>query len=229
MTKRWALLGALMLFSHVVFAGDVANFINLGFSPDAKYFLFGEYGVNDNSNPYADIFGVNVSRNTFVPDGVESKTYSSEAGVGQDGMGALFTLFADYVPISKRYKIDHMLSGRDLYLLVNGEQPKPRLDFRDFVSNDQYIVTLNQFTYGSGQSVSSSFSIDLTIHSSKGTNLHYTVGLPNYHRPGVENYRIRKIILAPDKRSLVFIIEKHVRDKSGINVRFMVETVRTDL
>ena len=229
MTKRWVLLGALMLCARVVFAGDVANFINLGFSPDAQYFLFGEYGVNDNTKPYADIFGVNVAKNTFVPNGVSSKTYSTEAGVGQDGMGALLTLFSSYVPESKKYHIDHMLQGRDLYLLVNGDKPKPRLDFRDFVTDTQYIVVLNQFTYGKGADLSSSFSIDLTIHASSGQNLHYTVGLPNYRRAGVENYRIRKIILGPDKKSLVFVIEKHVRDKSGINVRYMVETVKTDL
>jgi predicted secreted protein len=43
----------------------------------------------------------------------------------------------------------------------------------------------------------------------------------------VENYRIREIILAPDNRSLVFVIEKHEVDRSGFNVRYMVETVRT--
>jgi len=229
MTKRWALIGALLLCARGLFAGDVANFLNLGFSPDAKYFLFGEYGVNGSSNPYADLFGVDVSSNRFVPNGVRSKTYPVHAHPGQDGLGALFTLYSDYLPVSRRHHIDHLMTGRDLYLRVDGSRPPSRLEFRDFLKNTRYTVALDQHSYGSGKSVSSSFSIALTVQDSKGKSFHYTVGLPSYRRSGVESYRIKKIILAPDNRSLVFVIEKHELDKDGVNVRYMVETVRTGL
>lgn len=229
MTKRWALMGALLFCARVVFGGDVATFVNLGFSPDAKYFLFGEYGVNGNQHPYADLFGVNVPENEFVPNGVRSKVYDDKANASQDGLGAFLTLFSDYVPLSQRYHINHLLPGRAIYLLVDGSPPPARIEFRDFLRKNEYIVSLNQFKYGSGANVSASFAIELTIHDSKGNNLHYTVGLPNFRRPGVESYRIRKIILAPDNRSLVFVVAKRERDKNGVNVRYMVETVRTGL
>jgi len=40
--KRWIAIVALMLaFVSAAFAGDVATLVNLGFSPDSAYFMFG--------------------------------------------------------------------------------------------------------------------------------------------------------------------------------------------
>ncbi|HUX21413.1 MAG TPA: DUF2259 domain-containing protein [Spirochaetia bacterium] len=229
MTKRLALIAALLFCARFVFAGDVATFVNLGFSPDAHYYLFAEYGVTGSSKPYASIYGVNVAENSFLPDGVRERSYDAILQPGQDGFGAFLTLFSSYVPISAKYHIDHLLIGRELYLLVDGAQPQGQLTFRDFVGDSDYTVLLNQTSYGSGKSVSSSYYIDLTIKTKSGRTLHYVVGHPDLKRNGVENYRIRRILMGPDNKSLVFVIEKHELDASGYNVRFMVETVHTDL
>lgn len=229
MTKRWALMGALLLCARGLFAGDVANFINLGFSPDSKYFFFGEYGVNDHSNPYAALFGVDVPTNTFVSNGVHRKTFDTSATVGQDGLGAFLTLFGDSLPLSRRYHINNVLVGRELYLYVDGTESRAHIEFRDFRKNNRYDITLRQTKYGSGATVSSSFYINLTIHDSQGNVLQYTVGLPNYRRQGVESYRITKVILGPDNRSLVFVVQKRERDQDGVDIRYMVETVKTGL
>ena len=54
-----------------VFAGDVAEYTDLGFSPDGKYFVFAQYGVTDKDfEPYAEIYTVDVAKNDFLKNGI---------------------------------------------------------------------------------------------------------------------------------------------------------------
>ncbi|MGD9868426.1 MAG: DUF2259 domain-containing protein [Hyphomicrobiales bacterium] len=49
------------------FAGDFAERVILGFSPDGKYFAFEQYGVQDGSGfPYADIFVIDTATDSWV-------------------------------------------------------------------------------------------------------------------------------------------------------------------
>ena len=68
MAKRLALVCAMFLLTaFVAFAGDVAQFVNLGFSADAKYFLFGQYGITEkDSLPWADTFIVDVAKRNVL-------------------------------------------------------------------------------------------------------------------------------------------------------------------
>ena len=224
MVKRSALAAVLFFCAGLLFAGDVANFVNLGFSPDSRYFMFGQYGVTEGMIAYAGLYAVDVAHDRFVTDGERRGRYLGSLEPGEDGRGEFYNLIADNAALAKRLRINHLLTGRVLYLLLDGQQPKPKLQFRDFQTGNDYTVTLDQFQYSNRQ-VSSSFSIDVTIHTAKGKNLHFTVGLPNFKRIGVENYRIREIIVGPDNRSLVFVIEKQEKDKDGVNVRYMVDTL----
>ncbi len=227
MTKRSALVAVLLFCAGLLFAGDVANFVNLGFSPDSKYFMFAQYGVTQNMVAYAGLYAVDVAHDRFVPDGERSGRYRGALAPGEDGRGELYNLLASSGALTRRCEINHLLIGRVLYLLLDGQQPKAKLEFRDFQTGNDYSVTLNQFEY-TDSGVSSSFSIELKIHTAKGKNLHFTIGLPGYRRPGVENYRIRQIIAGPNNRSLVFVIQKQEKDKDGVNVRYMVDTLLLD-
>jgi predicted secreted protein len=222
--KAWLL--ALVLFSGVLYAGDVASFANLGFSADGRYFMFAQYGIQEESSfPYVDLFVVDVTANEFVDGGVIKKTYSKAAEPGFIGEGALYTIIGDSAALKGKYGVDHLETGRILYLLVDGEEPKEDLDFRDFVSGIRYKVNLQQNVYGSNENVRSSFYIDLTVIAKNGTAKYYRVGLPNYQRRGIKSYRIKQVLLSPDGKSLVFLIEREEVDKSGSNIRYMVETV----
>ena len=100
MQKRVILIGVLILSVLVpLAAGDVANFVNLGFSEDSSVCMFGQYGVIDGEErPYAEIYTVNVHKNAFVPNGVTKKVFTDEVQPGQDGAGALFNLLHQVVP-----------------------------------------------------------------------------------------------------------------------------------
>ena len=71
MSKRLALVWVLFLLAALAAsAGDVAQFVNLGFSKDARYFMFGQFGIAEkDSTPWADTFIVDVPANAFAAKG----------------------------------------------------------------------------------------------------------------------------------------------------------------
>ena len=208
-------------------AGDMANFINLGFSENSRYYMFAQYGINtENFYPYADIFYVDVYNNKFVSNGVKSIEPEKAVEMGQTGFGAFLNLYASLGSKTRELKIDHLMTGRLIYLLIDGEKPKEELEFRDFVRGNKYKVNLIQKSYGSGKDISAAFHLNVFITDKNGNTNSHIVGLPDYKRKGVIQYRIKQIMFSPDESGLVLVIEKEFYSEDGINVRYMVETVK---
>ncbi len=221
------------LLSIPVWAGDLATYINLGFSEDSRYFMFGQYGIGgEDSLPYAEVYTVDVHANTFAPQGVRKEDYSTPPQAGQNGLGALLNLLRGIGESSSDIidscGIDHLVSGRMVYLLINGHTPKSEIEFRDFGSGNNYKVQLNQSRFGTGYDVSAAFHINLTVTDNQGRISAHTIGLPGYKRAGVKTYRIKQVVFSPDESSLVFIVEKEMETDAGVNIRYMAETVYLD-
>ena len=217
----------LALSASPLLAGDAAAFQNLGCAPDGRYFMFAQFGVRESGSlPYAQIFTVDVPRNRFVPGGTRKTTAKTAVEPGIDGRGALFNLLAEVLPLKRKYGIDHALTGRLLYILLDGAQPLAELEFRDFQAEKKYKVVLNQSSAGSGTGAKSSFHLVITVEDSSGGIRSYTAGDPDYWRDGVRGYRIRQILLAPDGRSLVIAVERAEEDPAGASIRYMVETLK---
>jgi len=210
-----------------LYAGDVANFVNLGFSEDSEMFVFGQYGIEGDS-PYAEIYTVDVERNTFAEDGILKEEFDDEVTPGQDGRGGLFNLLHRYTPLKEKFGINHLATGRIVYLLIDGKEPKKRLEFRDFYKGDKYVLTLVQDTYGEGEDMRASFHINLSVTNKAGNTRTYTLGLPNYKREGVKNYRINRVLFSPDEKGLVCVVEKHMWASEGSRIRYMVETLQVN-
>ena len=211
----------------VLWAGDSARFVNLGFSEDSRYFMFGQYGIlNGSSIPYADCYIVDVQRNDFVPHGRFSERFNTRQEAGHDGLGGILKLVEKNYTKLKTYRINHLLTGRMVYVLIDGEIPISSLEFRDFNSSSLYSVRLNQEQRGSGTSVSSCFWIEVDVNYASGKTNSYRIGRPTYYRKGVKEYRIKYLLLAPDGKSLIFVIEKSIIDAKGESIRYMVETKR---
>lgn len=220
--KKPLLLALVLCAALPLAAGDFAKFVNLGFSANSRYFMFGQYGIDDQTAyPYAEIYVVDVPANDFVPGTSDRVEIPIPASVTQEGQGALYTLLPDLVPTRDRLGIEHVRTGTYLYVLVNGVEPKPELDFRDFVAGRRFKVKLMQTVEDNG----AKFHIAMTVSTASGSK-DYVVGLPNYVRPGVRSYKIRQILLTPDGNSLIFVIEKEIEVDDGTDIRFMVETVR---
>lgn len=225
--KKIALIIILLSNSLCLFAGDVATYINLGFSKDANVFMFGQYGISeDTMKTYADIYAVDVKKNVFVKNGIMEKVFPDKIFTGQDGIGGLLMLLHDSTDLIDRYKINHVATGRVVYILIDGDTPKERLEFRDFNKGNRYVLTLVQEKFGSKDTLSSSFHINVAITDKKDNTETFTVGLPNYKRKGVAGYRVKQVVFNPDETALVIVVEKDLFSvKAGKSIRYMVETL----
>ena len=211
-----------------LWAGDSARFLNLGFSDDSRYFMFGQYGIyNGTSIPYADCYIVDVQKNDFVPQGRWSERFAdAQQEAGNDGLGAVLRIVEKNYAKLRSYRINHLLTGRIVYVLIDGQIPISSLEFRDFNSSSLYAVRLSQDSRGSGTGVSASFWIEVDVKYASGKTETHKIGRPGYYRKGVKDYRIKYLLLAPDGKSLIFVMEKTVVDASGESIRYMVETRR---
>jgi len=224
MAKRLAPIGVLILLvTFAASAGDVARFMNLGFSPDSRYFMFGQFGIQEKtSTPWAETYIVDVKANTFVAHGAHKVSSSQQVDPGSDGIGALFDAVADSRAQKLQYRIQHMVTGRLLYILVDGATAPDTVDFRDFQTGRNYEITTSQ-TPPSGEA-GAAFGLAITVTDKDGVVHTYKAGDPALRRPGVKAYHVKEIILAPDNASLVFLIQKEQHDTRGDNVRYMIET-----
>jgi predicted secreted protein len=221
--RRWFTLIALVtLVAGAASGGDIAMFENLGFSESGDVFVFGQYGVaGDRSQPFAEIYAVHVAGNRFLSDGVFELRSDAPLALGQDGRGALYRLLGRSRPVLDRERVDHLATGRPVYILVDGEEPRSRLTFRDFDADVRYDVRLDQEARGSGESVSAAFSVSVTITRADDSVRTLSIGKPSYYRDGVASYRITQVLVGPDEESIVIVVEKRAPDGS---IRYMVET-----
>jgi predicted secreted protein len=228
MAKRHALVWALFLLAaFAASAGDVAQYINLGFSADSRYFMFGQYGISqDSSAPWADSFIVDVQANAYARKGARQFVATRPVDPGAGGLGALFNILADGIAETRQYRIDHLNTGRLVYILIDGVQPPDTIEFRDFQLGRSYKVALTQSSSTRGTDVNSSYGIAVTITEKDGKARALNAGDPTFRRYGVKAYRLKQIVLAPDGSSLVFVVQKELQDAKGINVRYMVETLK---
>jgi predicted secreted protein len=225
---------ALFLVIHSLFflhAGDVANFVDLGFSTDGKVYMFAQYGVQSGTlRPWAELFAVDVARNEFITGGRQSYIHDNAVVSGQDGTGALYLLISGNTFPVKSYEINFLTHGRLLYVSPDDGVPLSSgaaIEFRDFVNGTSYKATLVSQIAGSGPNLKSSFYIDFERTSKNGSRKRYVAGSPQVQRPLTAEYRICKIIFDPRKESIVFVIEQKIQNEagSGCNIRYMVETL----
>lgn len=226
MPKRLAVLFILLALSALAFAGDVAAFVNLGFSEDGRYFMFAQYGIDSSGRSFAEIYTVDNQRNDYAPKGQLKSVSNAPLDLGQDGSGLFYTLLYENSGAVRRFGLDHLRQGRLLYVLLNGEEAKPAINFRDFKTDRDYSVSLCQQVQEGERGPRSSFSLDVDISLPDGSTLSFSGGSPEIKRQGVMGYLIRRVILSPDARYLILVVEKKQRDKEGLSSRYMVESIK---
>lgn len=212
-----------------LWAGDSASFVDFGFSPDGRIYMFAQYGVQSGTlRPWADLFVVDVPRNNYVNGGRISYTHDSPVLAGQDGSGALYRIIARNAALADQYGVSFLRQGQPLYIALDNDPPPSgeTIEFRDFESGNFYRAVLVPFVEGSGESLKSSFYINLEKISSGGTRKTYTVGTPQLKRPLIASYRIKKVMIAPRDGSIVFVIEMKKQAADSYDIRYMIEAAR---
>ena len=228
--------GVLVIFAALCVSahgGDVANFVELGFSPDGKIFAFGQYGTDEKTlSSYGDLFFVDVAKNDFIPGANVSSPPGATPGVES---AVVFSRLKEKAALSmKRLAVDGeeceppARLGRAIYAESAAAPPQNdglSMSFRDFHTGRSYDIALRQKRSGSKENVSSSFYISAKITSADGKEETFTVGNPGYARSGVLGYRISRIITDDENRALVFVVEKEMYFPGGNSIRYMVETL----
>ena len=221
---------ALFIGISCLWAGDTATFVDLGFSPDGKIYMFAQYGLQSETlRPWADLFIVDVPKNNFVSGGRLSYVHDQPVVSGQDGSGALYRLIAQNSSMAEKYRINYCFQGQPLFVAVNGGAGPEALIpivFKDFESGANYRASLVSYVEGSGANLKSSFFINMERTGRDGSKKTYTVGNPQIRRPLIASYRIKKVMIAPHDGSMIFLIEMRKQEGNSFNIRYMVEALR---
>ena len=225
------MLGIFAAFAS--FAGDSAVLVDNGFSADGNYYIFGQYGKIDKKfQGWAEIYTVDVLKNDYVDNEVY-RVKPSAVTFDKTGKEVYESLAGKNYLSIKKYNCAQ--NAPDQILYIREEEKKAgtdEIEFKDFissVSDDQayYKVVLVPTVSGEGINVKSSFYINLEKLDSKGAVLaSQKIGNPGITRKGVKNYKIERIVCDKTGKKLVFIVEKTMEDKTGINIRYMIETAR---
>jgi predicted secreted protein len=218
-----------MISISSLWAGDSAVFVDLGFSPDGRTYMFGQYGVLSPSlKPWAEIYVVNMETNNFVPNGKVTRTQDTAIKAGQDGSGVFYQLLNSNSALASRYNVNFQNQGQPLYI-SRDENPPERgetIEFRDFISGKNYIARIIPTITGSGQNTRSSFYIDLEIRSSNGMTSKISIGNPQIVRQKIASYNIKKVFIDSTGNSIVFVIEMRCIAENGFDTRYMVEVLK---
>jgi predicted secreted protein len=227
--KKLTLISVLAFCVSALQAGDTASFVDLGFSPDGRIYMFAQYGIQSKTlKPWADLFVVDVPKNNFVPGGRVSYVHDKAVLAGQDGSGALYRIIAGNASLAERQGVSFLNQGQPLYVALdnNSATPGETIEFRDFESGRSYKAVLVPYVEGEGEQLKSSFYISLEGTDRNGAKKTYTVGSPAIKRPLIVSYHIRKVMIAPRDGSIVFVIETKKQTGGGYDIRYMVEAAR---
>ena len=216
-----------------VSAGDVATFVDKGFSPDGKYYIFGQYGRTDKKyQGWAEIYQVDIEKNDYVDAGI-FKTKPSAVTSDKSGSEVYESLEAKSYYYLKNIKTSVADADHVLYICDDvNKQGTDVIKFADYNGSSldnplTYNIELVPTVTGKGKNVKSSFYINLEKKDANGNVvLSEKVGSPSIVRKGISGYKIEKIMCDPSEKNMIFVIEKIQEDDAGISIRYMVEAVK---
>ncbi len=232
--KKNIVCGLLVLLGFsCVWAGDVATFVDKGFSEDGKYYVFGQYGKTDKKfQGWAELYQVDIAANDYTDNGV-FRTKPSAVTADKNGREVFEALEGKSFYYFKDLKCETANMDHVLYILDDvyktGTDEIVFTDFRssDLDNADVYHIRLYPTVNGSGKNARSSFYIMLEKKDANGNIiLSRKIGSPDITRKGVTNYKIERIFCDKSETNLIFVIEKMMEDDTGTSIRYMVEAAK---
>lgn len=210
-----------LIFSITLFAGDAATFINLGFSPDGKFFAFGQYGYQDGSGfPYAEVYIIDVVKNSYINGGVfkvlSDDPYNKNGVNYTSDVHTLLAAVEDASPLLKKYHINVKNQGTTKNVTHRNSQTigSERNTVRATLIERKEPKNYDPFEGGKTY-----FHIELLTQ--KNT---FILGNKNRHRKGIFSYHLQSICMSQNKKAVVCIIGKKSLGFEGPDTRYMVET-----
>ncbi len=216
-------------------AGDVATFVDKGFSEDGKYYVFGQYGRTDKKyQGWAEIYQVDIAKNDWVDGGV-FKIKPTAVTADKAGVEVYEALEGKNYYYLRDLKCSVANADHVLYILDDvNKTGTDEIVFTDFNNStvdspDTFHIQLVPTINGKGKNVKSSFYIWVEKKDSNGNTIFKTkVGSPDVVRSGISGYKIERIMCDPTEKNFIFIVEKIQEDDTGISIRYMVEATKIE-
>ncbi len=232
MLKR-LLCTVIVCFGAILFADDVASYVDEGFSLDGQYYVFGQYGNTEASQGFAEIYTIDIAKNDYVDNGL----FFVKPSVTTNGKNG-HTLYTDLRKSNEKYLNGLSLAviGIDNVLYLNNglKSVNEKIvvkDFEDTINDfsETYSIQLNPWYSGNTATSKSSFFITVEKLDGNGVVVgKQVIGNPDIKRTGVIGYTIEKIIASPNRDTFIFIIGKTIATSKGTSVRYMVETLEVE-
>ncbi len=227
MKKSLLIMVVLCWLSLSLYAGDRAEFVNLGFSSDGSLFMYGQYGINNlNDGMFADLQVMELPTNTLRSDLGQYRLYRRMIYPEQTGREALYESLEEYaVDKGSLVTIDHLSTGRLLYKQIPGEKTDEGIMFRDFSNGVDYSVAVTQRSVGEGSEIKSSLVLSVYRDTDTGEDKRYSVGMMTGYMLGRSGFQIKQVMLSPDSRFLLIVVQYEQYEEDGNDVRYMVRAV----
>ena len=233
MKKIFLACAAFIAGISACFAGDVASFVDKGFTSDGKYYIFGQYGKTDKKfQGWAEIYQVDIAANDYVDGGV-FLTKPTSVTAGKSGKEVFEGLEAKSYYYFKNYPSEKANIDNVLYILDDvNKKGTEEIVFKDFRGSEienpnSYHIQLVPTFEKKKKNVKSSFFIMIEKQDADGNVIaRQKVGSPEIKRKGITDYKIERIFCDNSGKSLIFVIEKTLEDETGISIRYMVEAVK---
>ena len=205
-------------------AGDIADFITIGWCSDYSYYAFAQYGEQDGSGfPYAELYIADVEKNVFVPGGVIREIWEDEDDPEASGLNVLISLMDKSDSLRKVLGIDPRNLGKIVF-----QSSQAPTDTAKWIgpNGEKFEAVCSQRQLGSLQDFNVKAAFDLKIRVN-GTVVR-RVGDPHRMRPGVIRYAIDRVLADPENQAIVVVMSKEELGFEGPSVRYMVETFRLE-
>ena len=222
------LLIIMMALATPLSAGDKAEFLNLGFSPDSSTFFYGQHGIDTVSNSvYVIINGLDLDSGTLIPELSFTQTFSTRVIPGQQSsLAAIIRSVSTYEEFAG-VTLDPMDTGRVLYYVLPGNAVGDVVTFVDYRDDMIYDVAFSERPLGASPGDSAAVNVTVYVSPLTGeTTMRYDSDSLADFEDSVYDYILKQIIISPDFDYLVCMFQTRVYDEnSGTSIRYSMRRV----
>ncbi|MCK5155925.1 MAG: hypothetical protein KAQ69_05790 [Spirochaetales bacterium] len=231
MNKRVVILVLIILcIQAAAFAGDRAEFINLGFNNDTGAFLYAQYGKDESGTfLYADIFYHDLLSGEDLSVLSKSKTYPVTLSSGHDGLSALLMSLREYFDLYS-LDIDHTQTGTTLYYQLPGQTTGELISFSDYKTRTVYSASIVIRPQSREPGTDAALAITLFQTLSDGTLNRFEAGSLTTPLENIYEFQLKQIIVSPQRNYavLVFQVNEYDEDKDTTNIRYYVTSMKIE-
>jgi len=224
--KLITVCGIFLLLLTSVFAGDRADFINLGFIDQNEAFLYGQYGMDeDGTYFYADVVYHDLQTGETPAELIQSKRYPLTELDGGSTLPAMLQSVQEYLSVNP-VPVDFTRTGVMLYPPGTGSGGVTT--FMDYTNNTKYELSLILQPKVRKPETSTRMAITLRQYDTEGIfKQRYDAGSLVRPLEGVYDVRLAKVYSDPERNYLVMVFQTSEFDDEteSVDARYLVKSI----